>query len=295
MSRLSTRVVPAYAKLNLSLEVVARRADGWHDIDSVLVPIDWHDLVGLSLEPADTDSQSLTVDGPAAAGVPEGDSNLTASSRASAPRTRRSSARDPGLAVQERSRTGRASAAARRMPRRSFAPGSPGSRTSASPPTRIGSLRLPLVSAATCPRSSRCTAQRVRGRGERLETVRTPRLHLAIASTTPSSTADTYAAVAPAEIGDDGRSARLAGLLDAGQTPDTSLMGSALEAGRVPVNAALAEALQRARRVGEGVDWFLTGSGGAVFAVTTDHAAAERLAEAMREAGYTARACRTVG
>ncbi len=77
MSCLSTRVVPAYAKLNLSLEIVARRTDGWHDIDSVLVPIDWHDLVGLSVEPAGADSQVLKVDGPAAGGVPAGDGNLT--------------------------------------------------------------------------------------------------------------------------------------------------------------------------------------------------------------------------
>ena len=77
VSRLSTWVVPAYAKLNLSLGVVARRPDGWHDIDSVLVPVDWHDLVGLSVEPAETDMLSLSVDGPAAAGVPTGDGNLT--------------------------------------------------------------------------------------------------------------------------------------------------------------------------------------------------------------------------
>ena len=43
----------------------------------MLVPVDWHDLVGLSVELADTDSLSLTVDGPAAAGVPIGDGNLT--------------------------------------------------------------------------------------------------------------------------------------------------------------------------------------------------------------------------
>ena len=72
-------------------------------------------------------------------------------------------------------------------------------------------------------------------------------------------------------------------------------MGSALEPAACRANATLAEALQRARRVVDGVDWFLTGSGGAVFAVTSDHAAAEGLAGAMRQAGYTARACRTVG
>jgi 4-diphosphocytidyl-2C-methyl-D-erythritol kinase len=101
--------------------------------------------------------------------------------------------------------------------------------------------------------------------------------------------------VAPAEIVDDGRSARLAQLLDAGQAPDTSLMGSALEAAACRANPALGEALQRARGVVPGVEWFLTGSGGAVFAVTPDSAAAEGVAVAMRGAGYTARACRAVG
>ena len=40
-------------------------------------------------------------------------------------------------------------------------------------------------------------AQRVRGRGDRLEPLATPSLHVAIASTVPSATADTYAALAP--------------------------------------------------------------------------------------------------
>jgi 4-diphosphocytidyl-2-C-methyl-D-erythritol kinase len=294
VSRLSTRVVPAYAKLNLSLEIVARRADGWHDIDSVLVPIDWHDLVGLSLDPADTDSQSLSVDGPAAAGVPEGDSNLTLR----AARALRELADRPlairvwlSKSVPHGAGLGGGSADAAAVLRAGTA------RLAelgiAADPDRVAALALGIGS--DVPALLSLSAQRVRGRGDRLETVRTQRLHLAIASTTPSSTADTYAAVAPAEIGDDGRSARLAGLLDAGRTLDTSLMGSALEPAACRVNATLAEALQRVRRVVEGADWFLTGSGGAVFAVTTDHAAAERLAEAMREAGYTARACRTVG
>ena len=41
------------------------------------------------------------------------------------------------------------------------------------------------------------TGQRLRGRGDRIEALTIPTLHLAIASTTPSSTSDTYAAVAP--------------------------------------------------------------------------------------------------
>ena len=38
--------VPAYAKLNLALSVIGRRPDGRHDLRSVVVRLDWHDLVG---------------------------------------------------------------------------------------------------------------------------------------------------------------------------------------------------------------------------------------------------------
>ena len=37
---------PAYAKLNLALSVIGRRPDGRHDLRSVVVRLDWHDLVG---------------------------------------------------------------------------------------------------------------------------------------------------------------------------------------------------------------------------------------------------------
>jgi 4-diphosphocytidyl-2-C-methyl-D-erythritol kinase len=294
VSRLSTRVVPAYAKLNLSLEIVARRADGWHDIDSILVPIDWHDLVGLSVEPAGADSQALNVDGPAAAGVPDGDGNLTIR----AARALRELAGRPlairiwlSKSVPHGAGLGGGSADAAAVLRAGI--------------TRLTELGiqvdpdhvavLALDIGSDVPALLSLSAQRVRGRGDRLEPVPTPRLHLAIASTTPSSTVDTYAAVGPAEIGDHGRAARLAGMLAAGQAPDTSLMGSALEPAACRVNPVLAEALQRTRRTVAGVDWYLTGSGGAVFAVTPTHAAAQRLAAALGDAGYTARACRTVG
>src|SRR5205807_10418964 len=71
-------VVPAYAKLNLALEVVRRRGDGWHEIASVVVIIDWHDLVGLSVaHPAGGGTAvSLRLDGPEAPAVPDGGDNL---------------------------------------------------------------------------------------------------------------------------------------------------------------------------------------------------------------------------
>jgi 4-diphosphocytidyl-2-C-methyl-D-erythritol kinase len=294
VSRLSTWVVPAYAKLNLALAVVARRADGWHDIDSVLVPVNWHDLVGLSLELAGTDTFSLSVDGPAAAGVPSGDGNLTAR----AARALRAIADRPlatrvwlSKAVPHGAGLGGGSADAAAVLRSGL--------------TRLASLGVTIdperVAGAALgvgsdvPALLSTSAQRVRGRGDRLDALPTPALHLVVASTTPSSTAGTYAAVATGEIGDDGRSALLAQQLCAGQTPDPGLMGSALEAAACRANPVLADALRRARAAGAGADWHMTGSGGAVFTITREQEDAERIAAVMRAAGFNARACRTVG
>ncbi|MFQ6026454.1 MAG: 4-(cytidine 5'-diphospho)-2-C-methyl-D-erythritol kinase, partial [Dehalococcoidia bacterium] len=44
--------VPAYAKLNLTLEVLGRREDGYHEIRTVLQTIDLADL--LEIEPGPT-------------------------------------------------------------------------------------------------------------------------------------------------------------------------------------------------------------------------------------------------
>ena len=38
-------ILPAYAKLNLTLDVVGRRPNGYHDVDSVMQTISLHDLV----------------------------------------------------------------------------------------------------------------------------------------------------------------------------------------------------------------------------------------------------------
>ncbi len=46
-----TLTIPAYAKVNLTLEVIGRRADGYHDIVSIMQSVSLHDT--LTLEPAD--------------------------------------------------------------------------------------------------------------------------------------------------------------------------------------------------------------------------------------------------
>jgi 4-diphosphocytidyl-2C-methyl-D-erythritol kinase len=111
----------------------------------------------------------------------------------------------------------------------------------------------------------------------------------------PSSTAATYEALLPEEIRDDGRTARLAALLAAYLAPVPDVMGSALEAAASRADPAVAAALHRARTILPEIEWHLTGSGGAVFALAVGAAASERLAAAMRDAGFHARACRTIG
>ena len=243
VSRLSTRIVPAYAKLNLSLAVVARRADGWHDIDSVLVPVDWHDLVGISLERADADAGVADRRRTGGRRGPERRWQPHRARRPGAARPRRAAARDSRLALQGRPPRRRAR---RRFGRRrggASGRGRRGSRTWARTSTRTGWQRPHSAWAAMCRAALAVGTTRPRP-GRPARTLATPPLHLVIASTTPSSTADTYAAVRPDEIGDDGRSERLAQLLAAGQAPDPDLMGSALEAAACRANPALADALR---------------------------------------------------
>jgi 4-diphosphocytidyl-2-C-methyl-D-erythritol kinase len=294
VSHLSARVVPAYAKLNLSLSVVGRRADGYHDIDSILVPIDWHDLVGVSITIATTSAVALVVTGPAAAGVPVGDSNLTVR----AARALEALAGRPldvrlwlDKAVPHGAGLGGGSADAAAVLRAGLA-------ALAALGIAIEAERLAAAALAIgsdVPALLDLAAHRVRGRGERLELVPTPALHLVVVSTVPSSTAATYGALLPVELRDDGRTAQLATLLATGQVPTPGVMGSALEPAASRADPAVAAALHNVRVAAPEIEWHLTGSGGAVFTIAAGGVAAERLAAAMRSSGFNARACRTIG
>ena len=45
---MSTKSVKSYAKINISLRVVSKRADGYHELDSIMVPIELHDSIIIS-------------------------------------------------------------------------------------------------------------------------------------------------------------------------------------------------------------------------------------------------------
>jgi 4-diphosphocytidyl-2-C-methyl-D-erythritol kinase len=65
--------IDAFAKLTLSLRVTGRRADGFHELDAVMVSLsEPHDT--LEIEPAT--QRSLEIVGPYAAGVPADETNL---------------------------------------------------------------------------------------------------------------------------------------------------------------------------------------------------------------------------
>ena len=72
MSDASLRLWPAPAKVNLTLHVLGRRADGWHELDSLVAfagCCDW-----LTFEP--DEALALAVEGPTAAATGAADDNL---------------------------------------------------------------------------------------------------------------------------------------------------------------------------------------------------------------------------
>ena len=285
--------VPAYAKLNLALSVIGRRPDGRHDLRSVVVRLDWHDLVGAgpvemaSLPGEGASDVRLEISGPSSAEVPVADNLLTRAARAML-------ARHPGGAVELRLE--------KRLP---AAAGLGGGSADAAAVLLllagfgVGRLTPALFETADALGSDvpACLAGGgllVGGAGERLEPLAHPPLDLAVAIAGRSDTAATFAALTRGEWRGAGRPEALARLLAGGRPPEPELCGSDLEAAACRAHPRLAAAIALLRARTPGRRWHLTGSGGALFAVAAGRGEAEAIARGARDLGFPARACRTV-
>lgn len=67
-----TIIEPAYGKINLYLHVTGKRSDGYHLLDTLMVPVDFHDVITLS----ESDSFSLSVEGEFAGKLPSQKDNI---------------------------------------------------------------------------------------------------------------------------------------------------------------------------------------------------------------------------
>lgn len=280
MSRSVT--VAAHAKVNLTLEVVGRRSDGYHDLRSVFATIDLADEVRVAA------SGTLDVRLVPDVGAPPGDDLASRAVRAFA---------------QARGRDARALVRVRkRIPVAAGLGG--GSSDAAAVMTGLAALwRVPRPDAEVAAVvgsdvpffASRAPFALVSGRGERVEPLPAPALALWAVLVRPAAaarTADVFAQhLAPAT--DGAASARVADALRAGTLTAALLRECARNdldaaAERVCAWIADARAAARARRV----TLQLSGSGPALFAVADDRAHALRIARALRRAGLRPRAVR---
>ncbi|HET9051319.1 MAG TPA: hypothetical protein VFO60_06410 [Candidatus Dormibacteraeota bacterium] len=299
--------VPAHAKVNLALEVVGRRPDGYHDLVTVFALLDWHDVVTVDLRHG-SGADLVCMAGPTADPAMGAPGSLLSRTAAELRALAVSSAREGG--------PGLAGAAAlldvrievdKRLP---VAAGLGGGSADVAAVLRAGAIEVHrLLGIRIAPRDLSDAGARLgadvpavlaggstlaRGRGEVLEPLPgAPRLHLAVAVAGPSSTAAVFGALTDAERCPDGRAARVASALARGRPPNPSECGSALEVPATRVSPALAAAISDLRRV-TGLRWPMTGSGGAVFEIAGSAAEAALMAQAAAELGRRARACRSL-
>lgn len=284
-------VVHAPAKINLALEVVRRRDDGWHDIESVIVPIDWHDLIGIGRPGSRT---TLRVTGPAAQGVPADAANLAVrAADAAFTAAGESGGTDVWVHKNVPAAAGLGGGSADAAAALSAAARVLRARGAALAESQLDELAGGLGSDVPAMRARR--AVHVSGRGERLAPLTVAKLFLVVAFLGAASTRAAYAATRPADWSDGARVRELVAALASGKPPPGELLGSALEAPAFRVNGPLADAAERLRTVTPSQTWHLTGSGGAYFTVMDGAGPARELADRLRAAGVTARATATIG
>lgn len=273
-------VAQAYAKVNLTLEVLARRTDGYHELASVFATVDLADTVRVASAP------SLDVRITPDVGAAKGDDLASRAVRAYAA----AAGKEPRALVRVR----------KRIP---VAAGIGGGSSDAAAVLRglasVWHTPLPTSDVEASIGSdvpffaSGGPFAYVTGRGEHVRPLPPPEVPLWIALVLPPvrlSTATVFAAFDPAECGDGSATARLARAFTEGTvTPALARECARNDLERAAERACSWIADARASARSRGVTLQLSGSGPSLFAIADDRAHALRLARALRRAGLRAR------
>jgi 4-diphosphocytidyl-2-C-methyl-D-erythritol kinase len=274
-------VLMAPAKVNLTLEVLGSRADGYHELASVFATVDLRDRVRVA------PWRELDVRIAPSVGAPAGDDLASRAVRALAD----ASGRPPLAHVRVR----------KRIP---VASGLGGGSSDAGAVLR-GLARawrldgLDLVPIAARVGSdvpffvSGAAYAVVRGRGESIETLPAPEpMWIALVQLPDRvSTAEVFAAH-DAKPSNGERTAKLAKALR-DRKVTVALVRESLHNDLLPAAERVAPAIAAARKTASavGIDLAMSGSGPSLFALGNDRADAIRIARRLRRAGLRARAC----
>lgn len=273
-------VSQAFAKVNLTLEVIGRRPDGYHDLSSVFATVGLADTVRVAVAPG------LDVRITPDVGAVPGDDLASRAIRAFAS----ASGREPRALVRIR----------KRIP---VAAGLGGGSSDAGAVLRgLASLwHLPLPGADVAARvgsdvpffASGAPFACVTGQGEHVRPLPPPPTSLWIVLVLPPvrlATAEVFAGFDAAEAGDGGSTGRLAQAFRDGSVDAAVLRDCArndLDGAATRACGWIADARAAARR--RDVTLHLSGSGPALFAIADDRVDALRVGRALRRAGLRAR------
>ena len=273
--------VSAPAKVNLTLEVLGRRDDGYHELASVMATFGVHDDVSVSV------ARTLDVRIAPSTGVAIGSDLATSAARALASAT----GREPRARIEVR----------KRIP---VAAGLGGGSSDAGAVLRglaqlwrVEGVDLAAVGATVGSDVPFFAAghpiARIGGRGERVDPMPPPARELWIALVTIPvrvPTPSVFAALDPKHRGTAHATDALVRMLRSGDIDRVALrshLRNDLTNAAESVCPRVAEA--RAAAAARGIDLALSGSGPSMFAVADDRAHAIRLARSLRVAGLRAR------
>lgn len=287
-------VVRSPAKVNLTLDVLARRADGYHELDTTILALDRFDQLSVSRVDGEAGVR-LTVVGPEASpDIPHDDTNLAV--RGAAPVLRL--ARERGLVAEN---AGLALRLEKAIPSQAGLGGGSSNAAAAcygaarllgvdpQDDTLLHALERVGSDCAFFLRARDTGLARCTGRGEVVEPLPAPPTERAFAVVTPDvrcATAEVFAAWRPADRVAGAPRARLdpAAWFQAPLDEARAALRNDLEAAALRVEPALQDLRRRLDGVAGGV-FCLSGSGSSFFGLFADTGAAEACLEGLLAGG----------